>query len=223
MCTNVIVLHIFIDFSHDAPAQILRATTTPDFWARLVIGLRTVWVAGCSMARKRSARWTLWPCTRTMVSRGFTRSTCLLNCLMPELTKVQKFIKFQLYLITSYFQFWNFDSPIYLPTYQSASCIICTGCLTSENPPSSRVHWGKLGHEVKWDIELWAPMIFLNTNSAMEFYYYRSFQYVSYNLVYIAAYQPFLYRYNSLYKIKHHTNIRSLRKRTKLFPIESPC
>ena len=57
----------------------------------------------------------------------------------------------------------------------------------------------------------------------MEFYYYRSFQYVSYNLVYIAAYQPFLYRYNSLYKIKHHTNIRSLRKRTKLFPIESPC
>ena len=87
----------------------------------------------------------------------------------------------------------------------------------------SRVHWGKLGHEVKWDIELWAPMIFLNTNSAMEFYYYRSFQYVSYNLVYIAAYEPFLYRYNSLYKIKHHTNIRSLRKRTKLFPIESPC
>ena len=46
------------------------------------------WVAGCGMARKRSARWTLWPCTRTMVSSGFTRSTCLLNCLMPELTKV---------------------------------------------------------------------------------------------------------------------------------------
>ena len=139
MCTNVIVLHIFIDFSHDDTAQILRATTTPDFWARLVIGLRTVWVAGCSMARKKSARWTLWPCTRTMVSSGFTRSTCLLNCLMPELTKIQKFIKFQLYLIKSYFQFWNFDSPIYLPTYQSASCIICTGCLTGENPPSSTV------------------------------------------------------------------------------------
>ena len=105
------------------------------FCARLVIGLRTVWVAGCGMARKRSARWTLRPCTRTMVSSGFTKSTCLLNCLMPELTKVQKFIKFQLYLIKSYFQFWNFDSP----TYQSASCIICTGCLTDENPPYSTV------------------------------------------------------------------------------------
>ena len=58
------------------------------FWARLVIGLRTVWVAGCGMARTRSARWTLWPWTITMVSSGFTRSTCLLNCLMPELTKV---------------------------------------------------------------------------------------------------------------------------------------
>ena len=46
------------------------------FWARLVIGLRMVWVAGCGLARKRSARWTLWPCTRTMVSSGFTRSTC---------------------------------------------------------------------------------------------------------------------------------------------------
>ena len=29
--SNVIVLHILIDFSHDDPAQILRATTTPDF------------------------------------------------------------------------------------------------------------------------------------------------------------------------------------------------
>ena len=102
------------------------------FWARLVIGLRTVWVAGCGMARKRSARWTLWPCTRTMVSSGFSRSTCLLNCLMPSWPK---FIKFKLYLIKSYFQFWNFDSP----TYQSASCIICTGCLTGENPPNSTV------------------------------------------------------------------------------------
>ena len=55
------------------------------FWARLVIGLRTVSVAGCGMARKRSARWTLWLCTRTMVSSGFTRSICLLNCL--KLTK----------------------------------------------------------------------------------------------------------------------------------------
>ena len=109
------------------------------FWARLVIGLRTVWVAGCGMARKRSARWTLWPCTRTMVSGGFTRSTCLLNCLMPELTKVQKFIKFQLYLMKSYFQFWNFDSPTYLPTYQSALFIICTVCLTGENLPNSTV------------------------------------------------------------------------------------
>ena len=44
--------------------------------------------AGCDMARKRSARWTLCPCARTMVSSRFTRSTCLLNCLMPELTKV---------------------------------------------------------------------------------------------------------------------------------------
>ena len=61
------------------------------FWARLVIGLRMVWVAGCGMARKRSARWTLWPCTRTMVSSSFTRSTCLLNCLMPELTNVHSF------------------------------------------------------------------------------------------------------------------------------------
>ena len=119
MCTNVIALHIFIDFSHDDPAQILRATTIPDFWARLVIGLRTVWVAGCSMARKRSARWTLCPCTRTMVSSGFTRSTCLLNCLMPELTKVQKFLKFQLYLIKSYFQFGILiHVPTYLPTSQ---------------------------------------------------------------------------------------------------------
>ena len=82
------------------------------FWARLMIGLRTVWVAGCGMARKRSARWTLWHCTRTMVSSGFTRSTCLLNCLMPSWPK---FIKFKLYLIKSYFQFWNFDSPTYLP------------------------------------------------------------------------------------------------------------
>ena len=88
------------------------------FWTRLVIGLRTVWVAGCGMARKRSARWTLWPCTRTMVSSGSTRSTCLLNCLMPKLTKVQKFIKFQLYLIKSYCQFWNFDSPTYPSTSQ---------------------------------------------------------------------------------------------------------
>ena len=85
------------------------------FWARLMIGLRTVWVAGCGMERKRSARWTLWPCTRTMVSSGFTRSTCLLNCLMPSWPK---FIKFKLYLIKSYFQFWNFDSPTYLPTSQ---------------------------------------------------------------------------------------------------------
>ena len=54
------------------------------------VGDRFAYGMGCWMwlARKRSARWTLWPCTRTMMSSGFTRSTCLLNCLMPKLTKV---------------------------------------------------------------------------------------------------------------------------------------
>ena len=92
MCTNVLVLHIFIDFRMTCSRMKSRPNFTSDydarFWARFVIGLCTVWVAGCGMARKRSARWTLWPCTRTMVSSGFTRSTCLLNCLMAELTKV---------------------------------------------------------------------------------------------------------------------------------------
>ena len=96
--------------------------------------------------------------------------------------------------------------PLPLEMYKTADCIFTFDYIQTEyiimeikqsNSTNSngqiilyRVHWGKLGHEVKWDIELWAPMIFLNTNSAMEFYYYRSFQYVSYNLVYIAAYQP---------------------------------
>ena len=105
------------------------------FWARLVIGLRTVWVAGRGIARKRSARCTLWPCTRTMVSSGFTRSTCLLNCLMPELTKVHSFPIVFNSIIFSILEFWL----TYLPTYQSASCIICTDCLTGENPPNSTV------------------------------------------------------------------------------------
>ena len=141
MCTNVLALHIFIDFSHDGltlrwnPGQILRATTTPDFeqgwWS---VCVRTVWVAGCGMARKRSARWTLWPCTRTMVSSGSTRSTCLFK--LPHARADQSsFISNCIWLN----HIFNFGIVIDLPTYQSASCIICTGCLTGENPPNSTV------------------------------------------------------------------------------------
>ena len=37
---------------------------------------------------------------------------------LPSCPSWTKFIKFKLYLIKSYFQFWNFDSPTYLPTSQ---------------------------------------------------------------------------------------------------------
>ena len=50
------------------------------------------------------------PYTRTMVSSSITRSTCLLNCLCPSWPK---FIKFQLYLIKS---IYNFGILIHLPT-----------------------------------------------------------------------------------------------------------
>ena len=104
------------------------------FWARLVIGLRTVWVAGCGMARKRSARWTLWPCTRTMVSSGFTRSTCPFK--LPHAWADQSSLNSNCIWLNHIF---SFGILIRLPTYQSASCIICTGCLTGENPPNSTV------------------------------------------------------------------------------------
>ena len=68
MCTNVVLYYIYLLIS--AMMDLLSDEIPPKFyerlrrriWARLVIGLRTVWVAGCGMARKRSGRWTLWPC-----------------------------------------------------------------------------------------------------------------------------------------------------------------
>ena len=94
ICVLMYLYYIYLLIS--AMMDLLSDEIPPKFYERLrrrslsKVGdrLRTVWVAGCGMARKRSARWTLWPCTRTMVSSGFTRSTYLLNCLMPELTKV---------------------------------------------------------------------------------------------------------------------------------------
>ena len=71
-----LLISAMMDLLSDEVPPIFYERLHAGFWARLVIGLRTVWVAGCGLARKRSARWTLWPCTRTMVSSGFTRSTC---------------------------------------------------------------------------------------------------------------------------------------------------
>ena len=142
MCTNVLVLHIFIDFSHDgltlrwSPAHILRATTTPDFeqgWWSVCVRYGLLDVAWREKDRQDGPFGPVpeqWWVVALLGLLAFWTASC---------PSWQKFIKFQLYLIKSYFQFWNFDSSNYLPTYQSASCIICTGCLTGENPPNSTV------------------------------------------------------------------------------------
>ena len=92
MCVLMYLYYIYLLIS--AMMDLLSDEVPPIFYERLrrrilsKVGDRFAYGMGCDLARKRSARWTLWPCTRTMVSSGFTRSTCLLNCLMPELTKV---------------------------------------------------------------------------------------------------------------------------------------
>ena len=93
-CVLMYLYYIYLLIS--AMMDLLSDEIPPKFYERLrrrilsKIGDRFAYSMGCwiGMARKRSARWTLWLCTRTMVSSGFTRSTCLLNCLMPKLTKV---------------------------------------------------------------------------------------------------------------------------------------
>ena len=139
LSANVLVLHIFIDFSHDGlalgwnPSQILRATTTSDFeqgWWSVCVRYGLLEVAWREKDRQDGPfgpvpeQW--WVVALLGLLAFLTaharadQSSLNSNCIWLD-------------------HIFNFGNLIHLPTYQSALCIICTGCLTGENPPNSTV------------------------------------------------------------------------------------
>ena len=124
MCTNVLVLHIFIDCSHDGlalgwnPAQIFYERLRRRILSK--VGDRFAYSMGCWIWHGEKKIGKMDPLalylSRIMVSSGFTRSTCLLNCLMPELT--QSSLNSNCIWLNYIF---SFGILIHLPTYLPVS------------------------------------------------------------------------------------------------------